>query len=101
MTRKTNYGKAQGVRLDEGTWNLIDELAVKRNTSRGQEIRLLVGEALAARRESASVTMLEKKVDRILAWVLREEEAQQASLDYIKEQLRKEIAWPDEEEMKA
>lgn len=98
MTRK--LAEAVGVRLLPGDWAFIDKLAEKRGTSRGQEVRLLVGEALAARRESAEVGMLEKKVDRILAWVLREEEAQIASLDHIKAMLKQEIAWPDEEEMK-
>jgi len=98
MTRK--LAEAVGVRLPQGDWEVIEQLAQKRGTNRGQEIRLLVREALAARRESAEVGMLEKKVDRILAWVLREEEAQIASLELIRERLKQEIAWPDEEEMK-
>lgn len=92
MTRRAKrLSQSIGLRLAPATWEIIAALAQMRGTSRGEEVRLLVEEGLVSRREASDLSETEQKIDRILAWVMREEEGQIASLAYVKEQLRKEV----------
>jgi len=98
MTRRAKrLSQSIGLRLEPATWQIIAALAHKRGTNRGEEVRILIGEALAARRDARGLDEMEWKIDRILAFVMREEEAQEDSINYVKEVLRKQIGLKDGE----